>query len=115
MRRIPIMVIGVFLVFASLDAYASCSICLQQSCTRNNGTEVEATKCESDTAGVPAGTKGVKSCRTVANCGGCVGFVCIIRDPYPTSAGEKTWRVGDATIERLEPDSTNTCLTSARA
>lgn len=82
MRRLIVLVGFVLSAAVATDAIAGCDVCVKEFCTNRNGQEVLAGKCTTDSTE----PDGVNNCRTVAGCGGCIGFSCHRRVPVDLAA-----------------------------
>jgi len=76
--RIGALVLSLLCLTRPLLAEVYCDNCVPGICTRSNGTEVEAPRCLADP---PPAHYGYEDCRNVYNCGGCIGWTCVVRDP----------------------------------
>lgn len=99
MKLARALLIVVLVSATTPSALAMCTGCMHVSCEKN-GVLVDTTECgteQLDTEG-----PGVRECKTVRNCGGCMGYSCYVQDPINTRAPQQDL-VPAGTVVRVRP------------
>jgi hypothetical protein len=81
MTKRCVFIVALLVLLPAADAMAICVGCMTQTCLKPRVGEVMVPQCMSEA--LPDNGPGVTDCKTVRNCGGCIGFSCYRNDLPP--------------------------------